>query len=283
MPACDSTTAAPSARTCRRVDPQGRETDDIIRGLGTLYTWNVVSPRLGITTKLTADGRTMLRASYGRFSQGVLTGELGPFHPGVTPIDDHRLRSRDRRLHAHRSRWSIPRSTCGSIRTCGRRAPTSTRSASIARSAAGWRWRSPTCARTAPTSSAGPMSAGQYREETRTLPTAAASRCSCSINRHADRCRRFLLTNPDGYSLTYNGLVMVVEKRRSHGWQAFGSVHVVEGRPGFRPPAGRPPPARRSAPWRRRRAHRPHVRARSQRSHQRARPACRTIARTCFA
>ena len=35
--------------------------------------------------------------------------------------------------------------------------------------------------------------------------------------------RRFLLTNPEGYSLTYNGLVMVVEKRRSDGWQAFGS------------------------------------------------------------
>jgi hypothetical protein len=35
--------------------------------------------------------------------------------------------------------------------------------------------------------------------------------------------RRFLLTNPDGYSLTYNGLVMVVEKRRSNGWQALAS------------------------------------------------------------
>src|SRR5206468_11742662 len=34
---------------------------------------------------------------------------------------------------------------------------------------------------------------------------------------------RFLLTNPDGYSVMYNGLVMAVEKRRSHGWQAFGS------------------------------------------------------------
>ena len=41
------------------------------------------------------------------------------------------------------------------------------------------------------------------------------------VNSTADR--RFLLTNPDGYSLTYNGLVMAVEKRRSHGWQAFGS------------------------------------------------------------
>ena len=68
------------------LDQEGRETDDIVRGLGTLYTWNVWSPRLGVTAKLTADGRTMLRASYGRFNQGVLTGELAPFHPGATPI-----------------------------------------------------------------------------------------------------------------------------------------------------------------------------------------------------
>ena len=68
------------------LDQEGRETDDIVRGLGTLYTWNVLSPRLGVTAKLTADGRTMLRASYGRFNQGVLTGELAPFHPGATPI-----------------------------------------------------------------------------------------------------------------------------------------------------------------------------------------------------
>ena len=52
---------------------------------GTLYTWNVISPRLGVTAKLTADGRMILRASYGRFHQGILTGEASPTHPGVTP------------------------------------------------------------------------------------------------------------------------------------------------------------------------------------------------------
>ena len=43
---------------------------------------------LGVAAKLSADGRTMLRASYGRFSQGVLTGELEPFHPGGDHDDD---------------------------------------------------------------------------------------------------------------------------------------------------------------------------------------------------
>jgi hypothetical protein len=35
--------------------------------------------------------------------------------------------------------------------------------------------------------------------------------------------RRFLLTNQDDYSLTYNGLVTAVEKRLSNGWYAFTS------------------------------------------------------------
>lgn len=35
--------------------------------------------------------------------------------------------------------------------------------------------------------------------------------------------RRFLLTNPGGYSLTYDGLVMTTERRRASGWQASAS------------------------------------------------------------
>ena len=54
-------------------------------GLGTLYTWNIVSPRLGVTVKLSADGRTILRGSYGRFSQGMMTGEIQRLPPGVSP------------------------------------------------------------------------------------------------------------------------------------------------------------------------------------------------------
>jgi hypothetical protein len=62
---------------------------------------------------------------------------------------------------------------------------------------------------------------GQYREATRMLTDGRTVRVLELVNGAA--ARRFLLTNPDGYSLTYNGLVMVVEKRRSNGWQAFGS------------------------------------------------------------
>ena len=68
------------------LDSNGREVGETVRGLGTLYTWNVLSPRLGVTVRLSADGRTLLRASYGRYTQGVLTGEISPLHPGVTAV-----------------------------------------------------------------------------------------------------------------------------------------------------------------------------------------------------
>jgi hypothetical protein len=62
---------------------------------------------------------------------------------------------------------------------------------------------------------------GQYREETRTLSDGTVLPVFVLAN--PPSARRFLLTNPDDYSLTYDGLVMVAEKRRSRGWHAFGS------------------------------------------------------------
>ena len=66
--------------------------------------------------------------------------------------------------------------------------------------------------------------AGKYVEGTQTLAdgrSVTVYRLDTTVTPPA--ARRFLLTNPDGYSLTYNGLVMAAEKRRANGWQAFGS------------------------------------------------------------
>jgi hypothetical protein len=62
---------------------------------------------------------------------------------------------------------------------------------------------------------------GQYREETRTLADGRSLPVFVLTNGQA--ARRFLLTNPSDYSLTYNGLVLALDKRRSNGWQATGS------------------------------------------------------------
>jgi hypothetical protein len=206
------------------VDFQGRETGPIVRGLGTLYTWNVVSPRLGVTTKLTKDSRTVLRASYGRFHQGILTGEGTYNHPGLTPtttmqfdpatggytrqvnfvdprinqLDDPHVRS------PRTDEYSI-----GVDRELGNRLSASV--AYIHKSGTdyiGW-------------TDVG----GQYRDGTYTVPNgpAAGTIIPTHILVNAGSDRRFLVTNPPGYNITYNGLVIAAEKRPFKGSQVFGS------------------------------------------------------------
>ena len=202
------------------VDAEGRETGQIVRGLGTLYTWNVVSPRLGVTAKLTADGHTMLRASYGRFTQSVLTGELSSIHPGAVPITTTAF---DPTTGGYTTPVSVvdPRINL--------RIDPETRTPLTDEYSVGVdRELKPRLAmslayihKSGRDFIAWTDVGGQYREETRTLADLRTLPVFVLTNDPASQ--RFLLTNPDGYSLSYNGLVMVVEKRRSNGWQALGS------------------------------------------------------------
>ena len=214
------------------VDLDGRETDDVVRGLGRLYTWNVWSPRIGVTAKLTRNGRTILRGSYGRFSQGVLTGEIGLFHPAVTPITTMGFEAAtggytrsvsvvdkvnlqlDRHTRApHTDEYSV-----GLDRELGQRLGFAV--AYVRKDGAnfiGWT-----------------DIGGEYREilaliDGRSLPVFEL------INKTSDR--RFLLTNQGGYEMTYNGLVLAVEKRRSNRWQAFGS-YTLSRTSGLQPSSG---------------------------------------------
>ena len=202
------------------LDGQGRETDAIIAGLGRLYTWNIVSPRLGTTVKLTGDGRTILRASYGRFSQGVLTGEFGAFHPGVTPIttaafnpatggyttivsvvDPKTQLQLDPDIGApYSDEYSvgIDREVTGKLAVAG--AYVHKRGADyIGYEEVG----------------------GVYSEQSRLLPDGTTVPVQVLVSPTATR--RLLLTNPAGYSLAYHGLVTSVEKRHADGWRVFGS------------------------------------------------------------
>ena len=215
------------------LDSQGRETDRTIRGLGTLFTWNVWSPRLGVTLKLTGDGRTMLRGSFGRFNQGVLTGELAPFHPaaavtttaafdpatgGYTQIVSVVAPRRNLRLDPAIRSPRTDEYSIGVDRELGR--VVSIAVAYVRKHGAdfiGW-------------TDVG----GRYAEETRSL-SGRVLPVHVLVNSTADR--RFLLTNPAGYSLRYDGLVIAAEKRRSRGWQAFGS-YTLSRSSGLQPGSG---------------------------------------------
>ena len=200
------------------VDLDGRETGEIVRGLGTLCSWNVFSPRLGITQRVGASGRTIVRASYGRFYQGVLTAELDQFHPGWTPAittsvsTGQVLREEDPRAQlrldlATRAPFSDEYSI-GVDRELGRGVAMAIAYVrKKAHNTIGWS-----------------DIAGQYREETRTLADGRSVRVfvlDTSVT--PPSARRFLLTNRDEYSATYNGLIVAADKRRGRGWQAFGS------------------------------------------------------------
>ena len=55
-------------------------------GLGTLYTWNTFSPRVGANLKLTGDGRTVLRGSIGRYYRPSFTNDFLSATPGLPTV-----------------------------------------------------------------------------------------------------------------------------------------------------------------------------------------------------
>ena len=202
------------------VDDHGKETDGFTPGLGTLYTWNVFSPRLGMTVKLDASGRTVLRANYGRFNQGVLTGELEPIHPGVSSIttmaynpatdlydkfvstvDPNKNLDLDRQTRTpHTDEYSI---AVDRLVTTG----LTVSAAYIAkrgRDYIGWK-----------------DTGGVYTEKSVTLPDGTVLPVFDLSNKTGDRL--FYLTNPGNLFLDYDGLVLAMEKRLSKRWQASGS------------------------------------------------------------
>ena len=191
------------------LQPTGRT----IEGRGTVDTWNIVSPRVGVVIKLDTAGRTMLRANAGRFSQGMLTGEISAIHPGRTKVTIIREPSgaesvRDpsqieldpgiRPPHTDQYSIGIDREVTGQIAV----------SAAYVRKNGsdfiGWE-----------------EVAGRYLEQPAPLNDGRVMQVLKLITSPAER--RFRLTNPAGYLLTYNGLIIAVERRRSRGWQAFGS------------------------------------------------------------
>jgi outer membrane receptor protein involved in Fe transport len=217
-------------------DSEGNETTTIT-GLGTLYSWNVFSPRLGLTMRLTADGRTILRTSYGRFHQGILTGELAPVHPGLTTVTtagfDPATRQYSRVISVVDPTINLrldpdtrsPQTNQFGIGVDRELAKTISVSASYVRKDGsdyiGWT-----------------DTGGLYRPDTRTLADGRIVPVSVLTNGTA--ARRFLLTNPADYFLRYNGMVLTLEKRWSRGWQALAS-YTLSKTEGLQPSSGAPP------------------------------------------
>ena len=202
------------------VDLHGHETDVIIPGNGTEYTWNIFSPRLGLTMRLDEGGRTVLRASYGRFSQGVLTGEIEPFHPGAMPTT---TKAYDLATGDYSRTVSVVDPKQQLLLDRQTRAPrTDEYSVGVDRDV-----RNNLAVSIAYVHKQGDRFigwtdvGGQYAEGSEVLRDGRILQVFRLVNAPSER--RFLLTNQPGYSMKYDGLVVAAEKRRSRGWQAFGS------------------------------------------------------------
>jgi hypothetical protein len=201
------------------VNAEGRETDGVLPGVGTVYKENMVSPRLGFTAKLDRSNHTLLRASYGRFNQGVLTGELDPISQGTTqtttmaydpatggytqlvqvvdPKKNIALDPHTRSPHTDEFSLGVDREIAAGLRASA--AYINKRGSDFI----GWVDRR-----------------GQYSEDTRTLSNGIVVPVF-ALNPKSDRL--FFLTNADGLFVAYDALVVAMEKRQSRSWQASGS------------------------------------------------------------
>src|SRR4029078_6389051 len=53
-------------------------------GNDNLFTWDKVSPRLGVTYKINSSGKTLVKAHYGRYYRELVTGEFNAASPSVS-------------------------------------------------------------------------------------------------------------------------------------------------------------------------------------------------------
>jgi hypothetical protein len=201
-------------------DDSGRATGTIVRGLGTLFKWDVISPRLGFAVKLTADGKTVVRSSYGRFHQGILTGELVAVYPGQSPTIT-------RQFDLATGLYSILKSTVDPKTNVAidshMRSPYSDQiSLSLDRDLSSRLAVSVAYVRKKGTDLIGWRdTGGVYQETTSTLPDGRPFPTFNLVNDTDDR--RFLLTNPAGYFLRYNGMTVTLQTRGNSRWWGLAS------------------------------------------------------------
>ncbi len=67
------------------LDREGNETGQTTAAVDGLFTWNTLSPRIGVNWRLTADGKNVLKAHFGRYYRGIVTGEFDNVVPSVSP------------------------------------------------------------------------------------------------------------------------------------------------------------------------------------------------------
>jgi outer membrane receptor protein involved in Fe transport len=66
------------------LDPEGNPTGQTTAAIDKVFDWDVVSPRVGFTWKLTRSGRSVLKGHYGRYYRGIVTAEFDNTAPSIS-------------------------------------------------------------------------------------------------------------------------------------------------------------------------------------------------------
>jgi len=66
------------------LDREGKPTGQKSRAVDNVFTWNAFSPRFGVNVRLNESGSTLLKAHYGRYYRGIVTGEFDNTTPSIT-------------------------------------------------------------------------------------------------------------------------------------------------------------------------------------------------------
>jgi hypothetical protein len=207
------------------LDSFGEKTQDIIRGLGTFYTWNTISPRLGFNLALTADTKTLLRGTWGRYYQGVNNHEFRWTHPAITPhfaamynpatgqYSDILWSADPRQNYGIDPDMRTPRTDQFSIGLDRELMSNLTIGITYSRKDGkhytGWE-----------------DIQGVYGTDTVTFSDGRTLTVYPLLSGWESRL--FLLTNPEGYYLTYNGLLLTLNKRWAKQWQTLVSYSLSE-------------------------------------------------------
>lgn len=66
------------------LDANGKAIGQKSKAVDNVFTWNAISPRFGVNVKLNESGSTLLKAHYGRYYRGIVTGEFDNTTPSIT-------------------------------------------------------------------------------------------------------------------------------------------------------------------------------------------------------
>ncbi|HUG52139.1 MAG TPA: TonB-dependent receptor [Vicinamibacteria bacterium] len=210
------------------LDRAGNETGETTQPVDKLYAWNSISPRIGLNLKLTGDGKTVLKAHYGRYYRGIITGEfddLAPSKPAIIAFSgfyDEQGNRIDEEVVADNSQLRVDGSfknpytdqfVVGFERELARNLGFSaTYIHKRGENFGAWE------------DIGGSYTPVTYVDD---LGAGASGAPIGVLRRDSDPSESiFLLTNPGGMFMRYHGATFQVQKRMADNWQAVGSLVV---------------------------------------------------------